>query len=297
MMIPETQTAVQLVGPDELVLNTNKPVHKPGPHQVLGKVEAVGLCFSDMKLLHAFTGHPRKGPIVSGIDEEVLKEIPSYVPNGLPTVPGHEVVVKILAVGDKVKEYKAGERYLVQTDYRHLPTDGSKAAFGYNFEGALQQYVLMDERVIIAPDGESFLLPVSEEPSASAVALAEPWACVEDSYNTQERQTIKSSGNLLILQEDGNYDLSMLLSPDVSPASVTAVSLGSKEKAELEEQADKLGLSIAFNQTPGDGNYDDIIYLGCKGKTIERLDEKLADKGLLNIVTAGRDIVIPLHPR
>ena len=28
-----------------------------------------------MKLLHAFTGHPRKGPIISGIDAEILKEI------------------------------------------------------------------------------------------------------------------------------------------------------------------------------------------------------------------------------
>ncbi len=52
-MIPEKQTAVQLVGPDKLVLNTEKSVPKPGPHQILAKVESVGLCFSDMKLLHA----------------------------------------------------------------------------------------------------------------------------------------------------------------------------------------------------------------------------------------------------
>ena len=32
--LPETQYAVQLVGPDKLVLNKSKSVHKPGGHQI-----------------------------------------------------------------------------------------------------------------------------------------------------------------------------------------------------------------------------------------------------------------------
>jgi len=282
-MIPKTQTAVQLVGPDELVLNSDKTVYQPGPHQILAEVEAVGLCFSDMKLLHAFTDHARKGPILSGIDPEVLKEIPSYVPNELPTVPGHEVVARIVAVGEGVEKFAMGERYLVQTDYRHLPTDGSKAAFGYNFEGALQQYVLMDERVIIAPDGESFLLPVPEEPSASAIALAEPWACVEDSYNTQERQSLNMDGKLLIVLEDGDYDLRGLSASGSVPASITAVGFD-------EAATEQLGLPVVCADSIGDDTYDDIIYLGCKAETIELLSDRLADGGLLNVATAGRDI-------
>ena len=292
-MIPETQTAVQLVGPDELVLNTNKPVYQPGPRQILGRVEAVGLCFSDMKLLHAFTGHPRKGPILEGIEPAALKEIPSYVPNEAPTVPGHEVVVKIAAVGKDVKKFAVGERYLVQTDYRHLPTDGSKAAFGYNFEGALQQYVLMDERVIVAPDGESFLVPVSDEPSASAIALVEPWACVEDAYNSQERQTIKEKGRLLIVMEGGDYDLEGLLSTDNAPASIVAVGLDDKVEAQLKPVAAKIGADIVFADELDDETYDDIIYLGCEKETIESLSDKLADRGLLNVVTGGREIGEP----
>jgi threonine dehydrogenase-like Zn-dependent dehydrogenase len=288
IMILDVQTAVQLVGPDELVLNINKPVHRPGPHQILALVEAVGLCFSDMKLLHAFTGHPRKGPIISGIDPEILREIPSYVPGELPTVPGHEVVVRIVAVGEGVTEYSVGERYLVQTDYRHLPTEGSKAAFGYNFEGALQQYVLMDDRVIIAPDGESFLLSVSEVPSASAIALAEPWACVEDSYNTRERQTLKKNGKALIVEDGGEYDLEGLFSQAGAPASITAVGFDEK-KAELE----KLNLPVIFANNIEDEPYDDIIYLGCNSDNIELLDSKLADRGILNIATAGREITRP----
>ena len=57
--VPSRQRAVQLVGPDEMNLNTDKPVVEPGPHQLLCKIEVVGLCFSDLKLLKQFGGHVR----------------------------------------------------------------------------------------------------------------------------------------------------------------------------------------------------------------------------------------------
>jgi len=107
MTIPQTQYAVQLVGPDELVLNESKEVFDPGPFQILARVEAVGLCFSDLKLLKQFAGHVRKCELVSGIEREVLAEIPSYVPGNAPTVPGHETVVRIAAVGEGVEDFKA----------------------------------------------------------------------------------------------------------------------------------------------------------------------------------------------
>jgi threonine dehydrogenase-like Zn-dependent dehydrogenase len=113
--LPETQDAVQLVGPDELVLNKSKEVFRPGRHQILCRVEAVGLCFSDLKLLKQFSSHVRKSKIVSGIDSEVLKEIPSYVPGEAATVPGHETVVRIEAIGTGVEKFKPGGRFLVQT--------------------------------------------------------------------------------------------------------------------------------------------------------------------------------------
>ena len=75
--LPEIQQAVQLVGPDKLLFNDSKEVHRPGEHQILCRVEAVGLCFSDLKLLKQFSSHVRKSKIVSGIDLEILKEVPS----------------------------------------------------------------------------------------------------------------------------------------------------------------------------------------------------------------------------
>ena len=140
--LPATQFAVQLVGPSQLTLNPAKAVSPPGPHQILAKVECVGLCFSDLKLLKQFDQHPRKSVVVKGLTSEALDEMPNYVPGAKPTVPGHEVTCRIVAVGSEVKHHKIGERCLVQTDYRDLPTAGSASAFGYNFEGALQEYVL-----------------------------------------------------------------------------------------------------------------------------------------------------------
>ena len=131
--IPETQYAVQLVGPDELVLNKSKEVYAPGPHQILCRVEAVGLCFSDLKLLKQFSSHVRKSRVVSGVDPDILIEIPSYVPGEAPTVPGHETVVRIEAIGPEVLDFQPGERFLVQTDYRWVRTATSNWAFGYNF--------------------------------------------------------------------------------------------------------------------------------------------------------------------
>ncbi|TFG49095.1 MAG: alcohol dehydrogenase, partial [Candidatus Brocadiia bacterium] len=99
--IPTIQNAIQLVGEDKLVCNSAKEVDWPGPYQILAQVEAVGLCFSDLKLLKQFDKHARKSEVISGIDRSILLEIPSYKPGSEPTVPGHEAFCRIISVGDK----------------------------------------------------------------------------------------------------------------------------------------------------------------------------------------------------
>jgi threonine dehydrogenase-like Zn-dependent dehydrogenase len=289
--LPETQYAVQLVGPDELVLNKSKEVFRPGPHQILCRVEVVGLCFSDLKLLKQFSSHVRKSEIVAGIDLEILKEVPSYVPCEAPTVPGHETVVKIEAVGSGVTDFKPGDRFLVQTDYRWLRTASSNGAFGYNFEGALQEYVLMDERVITTPEGESMLIPVTEELSASAIALVEPWACVEDAYASGERTSIKKGGHMLVVTDanvDGNA-LENLFSRYGKPAQITWIS----ESPPLE--VDVPVKEVQNVSELADAGYDDVIYFGSDANTAEALFAKVATGGLFNIVLCGgkfgRDVV------
>jgi threonine dehydrogenase-like Zn-dependent dehydrogenase len=282
--LPKTQYAVQLIGPDKLVLNKSKKVFPPGRHQILCRVEAVGLCFSDLKLLKQFSSHVRKSEIVSGIDLEILKEIPSYVPGEAPTIPGHETVVRIEAVGPAVENFKPGQRFLVQTDYRWIRTATSNAAFGYNFEGALAEYVLMDERIITTPQGDSMLLPVGEELSGSAVALVEPWACVEDAYVSAERMSLKTDGHMLIVADtevtEDTFQNSF--SRYGRPNQITWLS-EAPIPAELELMADRATSISAL----ADAGYDDIIYFGSDAKVVEALFAKIALNGLLNIVLCG----------
>jgi len=293
--IPKMQHAIQLVGPGELALNKNKEVLMPGPHQVLAKVEAVGLCFSDLKLLKQFSQHARKSEVLSGIESEVLDEIPSYVPGEKPTVPGHEVVCRIVAVGDQVRRHTVGERCLVQTDYRELRTANSNAAFGYNFEGGLQEYVLMDERVIIdrATD-ERFLIPVDKNLSASAVALVEPWACVEDSYVSPERNGLKPKGRLLIVIEEG-HSAQGFQEPVYKgqPASLTMVGGGEQQQQALRSLGIPFECVREVENLPNE-SFDDILYFGAKKSTIETLNDKLAIAGIINIVAGGRRIGEPV---
>ena len=256
--IPEKQRAVQLVASDQLRVNEFKPVFQPGPHQILCQVEVCGLCFSDLKLLKQFSGHARKSEITAGIDAAALAQMPHYVPGEKPAVPGHETVVRIVKVGPGVKRFKAGERYLVQTDYRWLPTKSSNAAFGYNFEGALQEYVLVDERVITAPDGESMFIPAPEDLSASAIALCEPWACVEDAYVEKQRRTFKRDGKTLIV-------------------------------ADGEPKVDGVGKVTYAKQAalPAE-KFDDVIYFGSDAAVVAELFANVGISGLFVIVQGGK---------
>jgi threonine dehydrogenase-like Zn-dependent dehydrogenase len=283
-ILPRVQRAVELVGPGELRLKAEKPVRVPGPHQVLCRVEAVGLCFSDLKLLKQFADHPRKSEVIDGIDKRVLEEIPSYVPEKKPTVPGHEAVVRIAAIGDGVAAFRPGGRYLVQTDYRWLPTAGANAALGYNFEGALQEYVLIDERVITSPEGESMLIPASERLSASAIALVEPWACVEAAYSVQERQRLTEGGRLLIVADvalptDGVAGLVPRLG---RPSEVFW--LGPTSEAPLSSIATSRVSSLS---EVGEASCDDVLYFGHDADTVEKLFPLLAPHGLLNMALCG----------
>jgi threonine dehydrogenase-like Zn-dependent dehydrogenase len=286
--IPATQHAIQIVDAGRTLHNREKAVPMPGPHQVLVRMEACGICFSDTKLLHAFRSHPRKSVVLSGLDADVLAEIPSYVPDRLPTVPGHEPVGRIVAVGDQVRRHRVGERCLIQTDYRHLPTAAANAAFGYNFEGGLQEYVLLDERVIVEPGtNQRFLIPVGEEPSASAVALVEPWACVEASYVYRERRGPLPGGRLLVAADAGHpIDGIAALVEQARPVQLTALLAGTEQRRVLETAGFAVTGGVDLAAIPR-GAFDDIVYFGADAGRIEALQDCLAFRGLINVVAGG----------
>lgn len=286
---PTTQHAIQIVGVDQVAVNPAMPVPEIGPTQLLLQVEACGICYSDTKLMHAFDRHPRKSEVLGGIDLGELAKIPGYRPGSQPIVPGHEPVARIVAIGDAVTRHAVGERVLVQTDYRHLPTAASNAAFGYNFDGALQPYVVVDERIVVDPSGERFLIPVGEGPSGSAVALIEPWACVEAAYAWGERQALLAGGRLLVVVAGGREVSGLAeLVAAAAPAAVTVVGA-----------ADAAQIGAEFTVAEGiEGldphSFDDIVYFGSDAETIATLGTLLVAGGLLNLVLGGTRIDGPV---
>lgn len=152
----------------------------PQPNELLLRVDALGLCLSDIKIINQGGAHPR----LRGRD----------LAND-PTVLGHECAVTVVEVGAQWKDlFHVGERYLVQAD---VYVDGVGYAFGYLIPGGMEQYTYADERMLDGDEG-CYLLPIRPETGYSAAALAEPWACVEMSYCLDERVSPGAGARLVV---------------------------------------------------------------------------------------------------
>ncbi len=159
------------------------PLREPNEDEVLLRVDALGLCLSDIKIITQGSAHPR-------LRGRNLAED--------PTVLGHECAVTVMKVGEKWKDmFQPGQRYIVQADIYY---QGLGYAFGYLIPGGMQQYTYLDGRALAGDEG-CYLLPVKPETGYSEAALAEPWACVEMSYCLDDR-VMPGEGELLIVTDD-----------------------------------------------------------------------------------------------
>ena len=190
----------------------------------------------------------------------------------------------------EVKRFKVGERYLVQTDYRWLPTKNSNSAFGYNFEGALQEFVLVDERVITAPDGESMFIPAPEDLSASAIALCEPWACVENAYVEKQRRAFKRDGKTLVVADDESVWSSAFTRPPEGGTPNTGKIIYAKPS----EIISGAGFQPASGQDSHSTKFDDVIYFGSDAAVVEKLFANVSTSGLFVIVQGGKKFGRPV---
>ncbi len=186
--LPSTYSAWQVFGAGfENIGRDGKPVElelrPPAEDEILLRVDALGLCLSDIKIVNLGGKHPR----LRGRD--LAHD---------PTVLGHEAAVTVAAVGAKWKDrFGVGERYIVQADIYYK---GLGYAFGYLIPGGLAQYCYLDERALDGDEG-CYLLPVKADTGYSQAALAEPWACVEMSYSLDDRLR-PGCGDLLIVTDD-----------------------------------------------------------------------------------------------
>lgn len=292
-----------------------EPVPACGPDHLLVRVDALGLCASDAKMV-------RMG-----------QDYPLFFPRDFQADParlGHEAAMTVVQAGARWQDsYYPGQRLGVQAN---VYAGGQRAIFGVNIPGAMAQYVLLDERVL-AGDAGSYVFPVPDALTYVDIALLEPWACVDVAYTPVRRLELKPGGHLWLRGRPGDdtpYHLdaplpsATVVLADVPPSlaawvreqPVTIVEdtgaafddiilLDPRSAAVVAAAADRLaihGTLTLVTPTPLDGpvpvdvgrlHYDHLAYLGCPGPDIAaaygpaRNRSDLRPGGVALIVGAG----------
>ena len=274
--VPSTQQALCLrgVGSDYLALE-EIPVAQPADDEILVRVDAVGVCASDTKLVIQGNTHAR----TRGMDL-----------NAQPIIPGHEVSLTVIKPGKgRADKYQPGQRFTVQAN---IVYKGKEMCYGYRLPGAMQQFGIIGSPVI----DTNCLLPVDPKLGYSQAALAEPWACVYYSYyrHRHNRQVLKGgtawylgAGPLGLMHiEKGIADgAKKIVVSELSSARLDKV------RQSLAPLAEKAGVELILVNTAQEpidkylakGEADDIIILCPVAKVVEQAVEYLAFEGYLNV--------------
>lgn len=178
MALPSTMRAAVLIGPEAIEIRDLDVPH-PGPGELLVRVEAATTCGTDVKVFRR-GGHPR-----------MLK---------VPTVFGHEIAGTVVAAGEGVADFAAGDRVVVANS---APCGACElCACGrenlcedlHYLNGAFAEFILVPARFTqrnthIVPDGLSF----------EKAALTEPLACVLHGIRACELESYGRTGPVEIV--------------------------------------------------------------------------------------------------
>ena len=245
-------------------------VPRPGPDQLLIRVDAVGLCFSDIKLLRLGGEHPK----LYGRDLATD-----------PTRLGHETSVTVIEAGEHLQDrFRPGQRLAIQPD---IYVDGRSTAYGYTIPGGLIQYHVIGPEVLAADDG-AYVVPVDDRMGYAETALTEPWACVEAAYTQRRRLEPLAGGRRWVValpDDDRPYEFGGALAgaaeiivTGASPALLAAIRSAARAGTSVVER----GLDEAVAAGP----YDDVIVLGRQDPaTVARAGDAVAFRGTINLVS------------
>lgn len=266
------------IGKDGHPESINVPT--PNDDQLLVRVDGVGLCFSDVKLIKQGGKHPK-------LYNRDLKKEPGRL--------GHEAVLTILEVGDQLQDqFSAGERYAVQPD---IYQNGMSTAYGYTIPGGLIQYHLIGKEMMETDHGVC-LLKVPETMGIAEAALLEPWGCVWASYTQRRRLDPKEGGTLWLIGQP-SLERTYQFSKGLDAAGTIILTDAPAEIKALAEKTGKTvvernGLTVADYDalakefTDGKG-FDDIVLLEPKSaEQVTEVARLIARRGTLNMVGTSK---------
>ncbi len=249
---------------------------EPAADQMLVRIDSVGMCFSDVKLIRQGRNHPKL------YNRDLTKE---------PTRLGHEVAFTIIKVGaDLADRFKPGQRLAVQPD---IYQNGFSTAYGYTVPGGLIQYHLMGKEMLETDNGVC-LLPLEGELGYAETALLEPWGCVMASYTQRRRLEPLEGGIMWILghADDANsYTFSKYLDrPQTIILSDAPASLATLAQASGATIIQRDGLSVgdykALSEELTDGKgFDDIVMTDpTSAEAVAEVARHIARRGTLNMI-------------
>lgn len=206
------------------------PVPEFSEDEVLIKVHAVGLCGSDVHILH------------------------DLIPYNTPVIIGHEFCGEIVAIGDKVKNFAVGDKVIAENIVEgcgtcelcrsgHQCICPQRNAKGINSDGGMAEYVVCREnRLYHLPDHMSY-----EEG-----ALMEPLTVC--CHAVLEQNHI-SAGDVVLVTGPGSIGLIVATLVKASGAHVILVGIDADE--ERLKKAEELGISSSLQL--GKDNVKEIV--------------------------------------
>lgn len=246
------------------------PIPEPNPNQLLVRMDAVGICYSDVKITRLGPQHPR----LTGRD--MIHH---------PVIMGHEVACTAVKIGQNLTQrFKPGQRFVAQADVFY---GGKSMAMGYVLEGGFTQYGIIPEPMIEGDEG-CYLIPNAPDLTYVEGALVEPWACVVASYQIAPRRAPKVGGVWVVIAHADShveYQFSALLDANTTAedgGTIIVSGATGKLRQHLQFAAQSHGLrwvelpenwafdegrssetwqSLSQTHTHGEG-FDDVILMG-----------------------------------
>jgi len=252
------------------------PVPEPADNQMLVRIDSVGMCFSDIKIMRQGGSHPKL------YGRDLTKE---------PGRLGHEVSLTVIKVGkDLQADYYPGQRFAVQPD---IYQDGKSTAYGYTIPGGMIQYHLIGPEVLDT-DAGACLLPLTTEISYAAASLLEPWGCVLAAYTQRRRLSPKEGGVMWIISNPVDTQIYRFSTGLDAPETIVLTDVPESVKKLAQDSGahliEKNNLhpddfsKISSELTDGKG-FDDIVLLNPQSaKMVGEISKLIARRGTLNMV-------------
>ncbi len=279
--LPEKNWAWNMYGAGEENIGRNSEpeaftVPEPAADQMLVRIDSVGLCFSDTKLIRMGGSHPKL------YNRDLAEE---------PTRLGHEACLTIVKVGEQLQsQYQPGQRLAVQPD---IYQNGKSTAYGYTIPGALIQYHLIGPEMLDTDEG-ACLLPVGDTMGYAESSLLEPWGCVLAAYTQRRRLTPKDGGIMWILgrsEDTAEYSFSAgleapgtIVLTDV-PEAVAALAKQTQAEVIIRNGIAAADMPALATELTGGQGFDDIVMLDPRSaETVGIVAQQIARRGTLNLV-------------